>query len=53
MTTLFGMPAPENQKEYCYLCCDNGTEVCPCKSYLDLPDDEKFDLDNISLDEDN
>lgn len=42
-----GIYFPQNQREYCELCMDRLDEsVCPCKCYLDLPDDEKFDLEN-------
>lgn len=40
-------PFPENQKEYCSLCIDRMEECCPCDSYNNLPDDEKFDLEDL------
>lgn len=42
-----GLLYPENQREYCELCLDRLMDgLCPCKSYNDLPLEEKFDLED-------
>lgn len=50
MKKLFGLPYPENQAEYCLLCNDRGfDEFCPCKAYNELPEEQKFPLDEEEL----
>lgn len=50
MKKLFGLPCPENQAEYCLLCNDRGDEeFCPCKAYNELPEEQKFPLDEEEL----
>ena len=49
MKELFGLPCPENQAEYCLMCMDRESEFCPCNTYDELPQEEKFPLDEEEL----
>lgn len=49
MKELFGLPCPENQAEYCLCCMDRESEFCPCNAYNELPEEQKFPLDEEEL----